>query len=85
VSARFIDAASDQQDAPVATVRILLDDLPHEVAAGTTLGDLVAALGHVDDAVATAVNTRFVARGLRCEHILQAGDTVLLFQPIVGG
>jgi sulfur carrier protein len=35
--------------------------------------------------VGTAVNGSFVARAQRDGRVLQAGDEVLLFQPIVGG
>ena len=63
---------------------IQLDGQPREVAAGTTLAQLVAALGHEEKAVSTAVNGEFVARTARA-RVLAAGDVVLLFQPIVGG
>jgi sulfur carrier protein len=66
-------------------IAIRLDDRPAEVAAGTTLAALVASLGHAPAAVATAVNGRFVARDRRHARVLQAGDAVLLFQPITGG
>ena len=68
-----------------ALVTIQLDGHPHTVPAGSTLAELVAALGHAEQAVATAVNHAFVARGQRGATQLQAGDQVLLFQPIVGG
>lgn len=67
---------------PVITVR--LDGQPHEVRAGTTLAQLVHALGHEERAVSTAVNGSFVARGAR-DRALGSGDVVLLFQPVVGG
>jgi sulfur carrier protein len=46
---------------------------------------LVESLGHAPNKVSTAVNGLFVARGLRQACLLQTGDAVLLFQPIVGG
>ena len=66
-------------------VDIRLDGRPHPVAAGSTLADLVAAQGHAPEAVASAVNGDFVARGQRAARLLRAGDAVLLFQPITGG
>jgi len=66
-------------------VALTLDGKPHSVAAGSTLGALVESLGHAPTKVSTAVNGMFVARGQRGEHVLQEGDAVLLFQPIVGG
>lgn len=53
--------------------------------ADTTLATLVITLGHVPTKVSTAVNGLFVARGQRETCVLQDGDAVLLFQPIVGG
>ncbi len=65
-------------------IGIQLDGQPHRLAPGTTLAQLVAALGHEEQAVSTAVNGEFVARSQR-ERVLLEGDQVLLFQPIVGG
>jgi sulfur carrier protein len=65
-------------------IGIRLDGQPHRLAPGTTLAQLVAALGHEEQAVSTAVNGEFVARSQR-ERVLLEGDQVLLFQPIVGG
>lgn len=65
-------------------VTVQLDGQPRTLAAGTTLADLVAALGHAPQAVSTAVNGEFVARHAR-DRVLAEGDAVLLFQPIVGG
>lgn len=70
---------------PPRNVAIQVDGAPREVAAGTTLAQLVDALGHAPQAVSTAVNAQFVARAARHNRVLQAGDQVLLFQPIVGG
>jgi sulfur carrier protein len=67
------------------TIAVQLDDRPHALPAGTTLAELVASLGHAPDAVGTAVNGLFVARSQRKLCVLQAGDAVLLFRPIVGG
>ncbi|MES2888993.1 MAG: sulfur carrier protein ThiS [Pseudomonadota bacterium] len=68
-----------------ACVDIELDGQAHTVPAGTTLAELVSRLGHAEQAVATALNQCFVARPLRAQAVLQSGDQVLLFQPIVGG
>ena len=74
------------QDTPGAgTVPIQLDGQPRLLTAGTTLAQLVVAVGHEEKAVSTAVNAEFVARAARQNRVLQAGDQVLLFQPIVGG
>ena len=52
---------------------------------GLTLAALLDAQGMDANQMATAVNGEFVARELRAQHRLQAGDTVLTFQAIVGG
>lgn len=67
---------------PVVTIQ--LDGQAHEVPQGSTLAQLVAALGHEEKAVSTAVNGDFVARASR-NRVLNQGDAVILFQPIVGG
>jgi len=67
------------------TIAVSLDGRPREVPAGTTLATLVGELGYAANAVGTAVNGRFVARGLREGLQLRSGDSVLLFQPITGG
>ena len=68
-----------------AQITIQLDGQPHALAAGTMLAQLLAALGHDELAVSTAVNGEFVARGQRAARVLLEADQVLLFQPIVGG
>ena len=71
-----------KQDEAIA---VSLDGKPHSVPAGSTLSDLVAALGHAPNKVTSAVNGLFVARSQRDACLLQPGDAVLLFQPIEGG
>jgi len=70
---------------PERLIHLTLDDRPHAVPAGTTLAELVASLSHAPDAVSTARNGLFLARRLRESCVLQDGDAVLLFLPIVGG
>ena len=74
----------NREDDAMGFVTIRLDGRPHEVRAGTTLAQLVHALGHGERAVSTAVNGSFVARSAR-GRVLDSGDVVLLFQPVVGG
>lgn len=69
-------------DIPTA---IVLDGRPHAVPAGSTLADLLAALGQPAEAVATAIDGDFVPRAARAARILQPGDAVTLFRPITGG
>ena len=67
------------------SIDVMLDGIAHTVARDTTLAELVAHLGHAPDQVTTAVNGLFVARTQRAGCVLQAGDAVLFFKPIVGG
>ena len=67
------------------TIDLTLDGNPYSVRADTSLAALVAALGHAPNKVSTAVNGLFVPRARREAYMLQDGDAVLLFQPIVGG
>lgn len=66
-------------------IEVALDGSRRRVPRGTTLAMLVGELGHRPEQVTTAVNGSFVRRDQRADCVLQAGDAVLLFQPIVGG
>ena len=66
-------------------IALTLDGKPHAVPAGSSLAALVDSLDHQPNKVSTAVNGMFVPRGQREACLLQEGDAVLLFQPIVGG
>ena len=66
-------------------ITVLLDKKPHQLAVGTTLEGFLAGLPDLPVACATAVNGLFVPRTRRSGYVLQSGDAVLLFQPIVGG
>ena len=66
-------------------IALSLDGRLHSVPADTTLAALVAGLGHAPNKVTTAVNGLFVQRDQRDACVLQPGDAVLLFRPIVGG
>jgi sulfur carrier protein len=65
--------------------QITVNGEPREIVEGSTLADLVAALGQAPQALATAVNGEFVARDARGAVQLRGGDAVFTFQPITGG
>jgi sulfur carrier protein len=67
------------------TISVLVEGEPRLLPAGTSLAALVASLQHEAHGVTTAVNAQFVPRAQREQRVLQSGDVVLLFQPIVGG
>lgn len=64
---------------------VTLNGQPHLLEEALSLAELLARLGHAADSLATAVNGEFVARGQRAQRLLQPGDQVTCFQPIVGG
>jgi sulfur carrier protein len=64
---------------------VLVNGEPHAWRLGLTVADLVAERGSEDDAVATAVNTRFVPRAARADTPLWPDDRVVVFSAIVGG
>lgn len=65
-------------------MQIVLNGKPREVA-GQRLDRVLAELGYHEAKVATAVNGAFVARGLRGETTLAAGDRVEVIAPMQGG
>jgi thiamine biosynthesis protein ThiS len=71
--------------APANTITIKLDGQSYFLPVGLTLAALVEQLGHVSNAVSTAVNGQFVSRQARENYTLTENDQVVLFQPIVGG
>ncbi len=83
--------AIDQDDAPAAgalgepALQLTVNGQPRRVPSGTALADLLADLALAPDAVATAVNGEFIARGSRSALRLRDGDQVTCFEAIVGG
>ncbi len=69
----------------VRTANVLVNGEPHTWRLGLTVADVLAERGSDDDAVATAVNTRFVPRSARPETPLWPDDRVVVFSAIVGG
>lgn len=70
--------------ASAAAIAVTVNGEDHTTTA-TTLHDWVLTQGVAPEAVATAVNGQFVPRSLRAQQPLAEGDTILTFQPIVGG
>lgn len=64
---------------------ITLNGEPQPLPAGSSVADLLAHHGVAPEAVATAVNGVFIARGARAHTVLREGDAVFTFQPITGG
>lgn len=72
-------------EATADMITIRLDGVPIELPDGASLAELLRSQPQAPEAVATAVNGRFVPRDQRSVTRLRDGDQVLLFQPIVGG
>lgn len=66
-------------------ITIHLDDQPLDLPEGSTLAQLLDHLQRDPASAATALNGRFVPREARPGTVLQSGDHILLFNPIVGG
>jgi sulfur carrier protein len=66
-------------------MRIFLNGAAHECAAGTTLGELLAATGHAGRRVAVEVNREIVPRSQHAERVLVEGDRVEIVHAIGGG
>ena len=65
-------------------MRIILNDVAHEVAA-ETLADALNLLGYAGAVVATAVNGQFVATKARETRPLAPGDQIEVVAPMQGG
>ena len=66
-------------------INVSLDGQLQKIMPATPLAELLNALSLAPESVATALNGQFVAREARTQALLQDGDQVLLFKPIVGG
>jgi sulfur carrier protein len=66
-------------------MQIFINGTPREVAADTTLADLMQLLALGETACATAVNGQFVPRQQRAQTHLTQNDQVMTFEPITGG
>ena len=66
------------------TITLTVNGAPQTTTA-RTLAQWVEQQGQSQQAVATALNSEFVPRGLRAQRPLSDGDTIVTFQPIEGG
>jgi sulfur carrier protein len=66
-------------------VIIAVNGEEREVAAGTTIADLLAALGLAEGPVAVEVNREIVPRSRHGEHALTDGDRVEVVTMVGGG
>jgi len=65
-------------------MRIVINKQEHELAAGATVADAVAAI-EARPPFAAAVNTQFVPKTQYAQHVLQDGDRVEIISPVTGG
>lgn len=75
------------QTTPTASAALSIDFNGQVIplSSRTTLAALLNALGQDCTGMATAVNGEFVARDQRLHCVLNTGDSVTVFRPIVGG
>lgn len=65
-------------------MRVIINKHEHELAAGATVADAVAAI-EAKPPFATAVNTQFVPKTQYAQHPLQDGDHIEIISPVTGG
>ena len=65
-------------------MKVIINRQEHELAAGATVADAVAAIGATPP-FAAAVNTQFVPRTRYAQHPLKEGDRVEIISPVTGG
>ena len=66
------------------TIKVLINQAPHELPANATLADAVKCMG-IAPPFAAAVNLQFVPKTQYASHVLQANDQIELIAPITGG
>jgi len=66
------------------TIKVLINQAPHEFPADATLADAVQCAG-ISPPFAAAVNLQFVPKTQYASHVLQANDQIELIAPITGG
>ena len=71
--------------ARVTPANVIVNGDAHAWRLGITVADILAERGDDEEAVATAVNTRFVPRNARAETPLWPDDRLVVFSAIVGG
>ena len=67
------------------SVTVTVNGLPRDVAAGTTIADVVTALTAASSGVAVAVNGAVVARGRWPDMVLAHDDAVEILTAVQGG
>ncbi len=65
-------------------MKVIINRQEHELAAGATVADAVAAID-AKPPFAAAVNTQFVPRTQYAQHPLKDGDRVEIISPVTGG
>ena len=69
----------------LSALAIRVNGEPREVASGSTLAQLVDALGLTGRKIAVAVNRDVVPRAAHAARVLRAGDRVEILEAVGGG
>ena len=67
-----------------ATIKVLINQAPHELPANATLADAVQCI-EIAPPFAAAVNLQFVPKTQYASHALHPNDQIELIAPITGG
>ena len=67
-----------------STIRVLINQAPHDLSVGATLADAVQHAG-IQPPFAAAVNLQFVPRTQYAQHSLNDNAHIELISPITGG
>jgi thiamine biosynthesis protein ThiS len=68
-----------------STINVWLNGQPRQLAAGTSIADLLAELGLAANHVAVEVNLELVPRARHAEHQLAEGDRLEIVTLVGGG
>ncbi|WP_293776953.1 sulfur carrier protein ThiS [uncultured Oxalicibacterium sp.] len=66
-------------------IEIELNGAPHQIAHGSTVVDLIAALSLTGKALAVAINREVVSGNRWCDRVLEPADRVDIVRAIGGG
>ncbi|MCC8039046.1 MAG: sulfur carrier protein ThiS [Bacteroidales bacterium] len=66
-------------------IKIMLNDQPMEIEAGTTLAQLIASEEIRPTGIATAINNKVVPQDKRETTVLNDGDNILIIKAFCGG
>jgi sulfur carrier protein len=64
---------------------IILNGEPREIAAGSTLGDVLVAAGYAERRIAVEINREIVPKSTHGERVVHDGDRIEIVHALGGG